>query len=1027
MTTLLGIAGVVLSLPAWAVFLHGCWRIVRFVSRGTPTTTRTDRPFSRAFQVLRKVFGHGEMMPKPAVAIAHWLVMVGFLFGVVVWFEAYIQTFNPAGGWPWLHELRVYRLLEEVLGLGTVVGILFLFITRLRVGRANRVDRFYGSNATAAHFVEAVVFLEGLGILLVKAGAIATYGGYSPWTDWVTGPLSQLLPAAPLMVSGFALFKLLTGMTWLIVVGRNLHWGVSWHRILAFFNLFLTRNYDGSPSLGALSPLMDGPRPLRLADLEQSEPASLGTGTVGDASWKMLLDSATCTECGRCQAVCPAWNTEKPLSPKLLMMSLRDAALHADLTPEDSHDGVDVLKLVGANQAVTEDVLWSCTNCGACVEQCPVDIEHIDHVANLRRYQVLEESAFPSELTGLFKNLENKGNPWGRNSRDRRAWIERARKDGIEVPIFGEDVADFSDTEYLLWVGCAGSLDEDGVATSRAIVELLHTAGVKFAVLAQDETCTGDPARRAGNELLFQTLAEQNVSTLNQVFDGVPPRQRKIITSCAHCFNTLRNEYPDFDGHYDVFHHTQLLNRLVREKLITPVPRGPENRRPLTYHDPCFLGRHNKVFDPPRELLASTGMELREMPRNRDDGFCCGAGGARMFMEENIGQRISDNRAAEAVATGAETIAVGCPFCNTMLGAGVKATANKQGNAPVIKDVAQLMRDSITIDGALPPARPKAFLERPTRVAAPRSATKNVPLPGPESHAAEDAGQTPAAPTPAAPTPAAPKAATPPAAQPAAPTPATPKAASPQAAAPQAAVPAPAVPKPSTPAPATPAAPRPAAPTPATPKAATPQPATPQATVPTPATPKPATPKAAVPTPATPQAAVPKAATPATPQSATPKAAAPQPATPKAAVPTPAVPKPATPAPATPKAATPQPAVPKTATPKPAAPKAATPQPAVPQPATPKAAAPAPAVPKPATPTPATPKAATPKAATPQAAVPKAATPKPATPQPAVPQPAVPAPTAPPPAVPQPMSGRDAGSDASTSAQHDDSEDGTQT
>ncbi|WP_151641413.1 (Fe-S)-binding protein, partial [Corynebacterium sp. 11A] len=780
MTTLLGIAGVVLSLPAWAVFLHGCWRIVRFVSRGTPTTTRTDRPFSRAFQVLRKVFGHGEMMPKPAVAIAHWLVMVGFLFGVVVWFEAYIQTFNPAGGWPWLHELRVYRLLEEVLGLGTVVGILFLFTTRLRVGRANRVDRFYGSNATAAHFVEAVVFLEGLGILLVKAGAIATYGGYSPWTDWVTGPLSQLLPAAPLMVSGFALFKLLTGMTWLIVVGRNLHWGVSWHRILAFFNLFFTRNYDGSPSLGALSPLMDGPRPLRLADLEQSEPASLGTGTVGDASWKMLLDSATCTECGRCQAVCPAWNTEKPLSPKLLMMSLRDAALHADLTPEDSHDGVDVLKLVGANQAVTEDVLWSCTNCGACVEQCPVDIEHIDHVANLRRYQVLEESAFPSELTGLFKNLENKGNPWGRNSRDRRAWIERARKDGIEVPIFGEDVADFSDTEYLLWVGCAGSLDEDGVATSRAIVELLHTAGVKFAVLAQDETCTGDPARRAGNELLFQTLAEQNVSTLNQVFDGVPPRQRKIITSCAHCFNTLRNEYPDFDGNYDVFHHTQLLNRLVREKLITPVPRGPENRRPLTYHDPCFLGRHNKVFDPPRELLASTGMELREMPRNRDDGFCCGAGGARMFMEENIGQRISDNRAAEAVATGAETIAVGCPFCNTMLGAGVKATASKQATAPVIKDVAQLMRDSITIDGALPPARPKAFLERPTRVAAPRSATKNAPIPAPESPAAEDAGKTPATPIPAAPTPAAPKAATPPAARPAAPTPATPKAASPQ-------------------------------------------------------------------------------------------------------------------------------------------------------------------------------------------------------------------------------------------------------
>ncbi|MFC2586645.1 MAG: (Fe-S)-binding protein, partial [Corynebacterium matruchotii] len=534
------------------------------------------------------------------------------------------------------------------------------------------------SNALSAFFVEGVIFLEGAGMLLVKAGKIATYGHASPWADFFTQYLARFLPASPIMVSAFALFKLLVGMVWLVVVARNLTWGVAWHRFLAFFNIFFQRNPDGAPALGKVLPLYDGTTELTIDTIE--EDSSLGTGRLQDASWKMLLDAATCTECGRCQTQCPSWKTGKPLSPKLFVTDIRDAAVANASYLQDpdtfatdtTYSDVDLLKLVGESNVIHPDVLWSCTNCGACVEQCPVDIEHIDHVVNMRRFQVLAESDFPSELVGMFKNLEVKGNPWGRNNAERASWITEARRDGIEVPVFGEDAKSFDDIEYLFWVGCAGAFDDDGKRTTRAVVELLHTAGVKFAVLSKAERCTGDPARRAGNEFLFQQLALENIDTLNGVFSGVPKGQRKIITTCPHCFNTFRNEYPDFDGYFDVFHHTQLLNRLVRDKLLTPIPRGPKDRKPITYHDPCFLGRHNKVFDPPRELLGATGADLVEMPRNRNEGFCCGAGGARMFMEENLGTRINENRAAEAVATGAAEIAVGCPFCNTMMVSGVK-------------------------------------------------------------------------------------------------------------------------------------------------------------------------------------------------------------------------------------------------------------------------------------------------------------------------------------------------------------------
>ncbi|RNE50062.1 hypothetical protein C5L39_00900 [Corynebacterium alimapuense] len=917
---MLGSIGIALAIPAFIYFGFAAFRIFRLIRSGQPLPagSRTDQPIRRLVQVAIEVFGHTHFKGRPVVNTAHWLVMVGFMFGVLVWFEAFIQTFNPAAGWPIISHWAIYHFIEEILAVGTILGIVALIVIRIITGTKSRASRFYASNATAARTIETIVLIEGLGILFVKAGRIATFGGGSLWADFLSIHIAKLLPASPVMVSVFALIKLLVGMAFLVLMARYLSWGVGWHRFLAAFNIYFQRNADGAKATGALNPMVSKGKALTLDNVEDDD--VLGIGTLGDASWKLLLDTSTCTECGRCQDLCPAWNTEKPLNPKLLMTDLRDAVVDNDYL--DQHSSMDVLKLAGQGGVISDEVLWSCTNCGACVDQCPVDIEHIDHIADLRRFRVLSDSEFPSELTGLFKNLETKGNPWGRNNSERASWVEEARRDGLPVPVIGEDLEDFSDTEYLFWVGCAGAFDEDGRRTTRAVIDLLHTAGVKYAVLSTGETCSGDPARRAGNEFLFQMLATENIESLNNVFEGVPTGQRKIITTCPHCFNTIRNEYSDFGGHFDVFHHTQLLNRLVREKLLTPVPRSPENRKPITYHDPCFLGRHNQVYDPPRELLDVTGVELREMDNSREEAFCCGAGGARMFMEEKTGRRVNEFRAEQALTTGAEEIATGCPFCNTMFTGGVKALDSAQTS---IKDVSVMLRDSVLIDGQLPPARTPAFLGTPrprpsTKSAAPKSSEETAPITTP---AAAPPATPPAAPSvPAIPgAPAAPGSAVPPA--PAAPVvPAAPGSAVPPApaapAAPGSAVPsapiAPSVPAaPSSavpPAPAAPAAPGSAVPAaPAAPAApGTAVPAAPGSAVP-PAPAAPAAPGSAVPSapvsPAVPKApgsAVPPApAAPVAPGSAVPSApVAPSvPAAPGSAVP------PAPPAPAAPGAATP--------------------------------------------------------------------------------------------------------------------------
>lgn len=418
-TVAVGVIGVLLSLPCWFIFIKGFTHMVKTIMVGQKTYGHTGEWGARIWTMIREIVGHTKMAKKPGVAIAHWFVMVGFLLGSLVWFEAYIQTFWPAGGWPILKDLTAWHFIDEILGLGTTLGILALIIVRQTNKGKERLSRFYGSDAKAAYFVEAVVLIEGLGMMLVKAAKLATYGdphhdNVWNWANFVTGGIAQILPASAEMVSIFALIKLLSGMVWLFVVGRNLTWGVAWHRFLAFANILLKRNADGYNALGAAKPMTSRGEIL---ELEEADPEvdSMGTGVVTDHSWKALLDFSSCTECGRCQEQCPAWNTAKPLSPKLLVNRLRDHAYASApyLLGGDTENELVAKPLVGDGDAgvIDQDVLWSCTNCGACVEQCPVDIEHIDHIVDMRRYQVLVESDFPTELAGLFKNLETKGNP----------------------------------------------------------------------------------------------------------------------------------------------------------------------------------------------------------------------------------------------------------------------------------------------------------------------------------------------------------------------------------------------------------------------------------------------------------------------------------------------------------------------------------------------------------------------------------------------------------------------------------------
>ena len=695
-----------------AVFARGVATIVRTVRVGRPAPGRLAPVGPRLATLAREVVGHGRFQGKPVVRAAHWVVMVSFPLLFLTLLTGYGQLVDPHYGLPLIGHLAPLEWAIEAFAWASLLGILALIALRLRIQPRPRADeatqrrsRFFGSNRAQAFYVEAVVLVVVLAVILLRGleyallaqdpatAALAT-AWHFPLTGWFGAswvPVATTTLENAVVVT--ATVKILVSMSWFVVVGLQPTMGVAWHRFLAIVNLYARRESRGGPALGPLQPLAlaDG-TPVDLAALEDlPDDARLGAGAIEDLTWKGLLDLATCTECGRCQDQCPAWATGKPLSPKLLTLALRDhaaatapylraaAAAGAADGSADGHAGLDLL----ASGVVDPDALWACTMCGACVQQCPVDIEHVDTIVDIRRYQVLMESAFPKELGGTFTKLERQGNPWGLPARARLDW---AKGLDFDVPVVGADVESAADVDYLFWVGCAGAYEDRAKKTSRAVAELLHIAGVSFAVLGDGESCTGDPARRAGNEVLFQMLASANVEALQEA------GAQRIVVTCAHCFNTIAREYPQLGGRFEVVHHSVLLEQLVAEgRLVPTAPEGADASR-VTYHDPCYLGRHNQVYTPPRELLgALAGVEVTEMPRTQETSFCCGAGGARMWMEESIGTRISTARADEAVATGADVVVTACPFCTVMLTDGVSAA----GGTAEVADIAVLLLDRV--------------------------------------------------------------------------------------------------------------------------------------------------------------------------------------------------------------------------------------------------------------------------------------------------------------------------------------------
>jgi Fe-S oxidoreductase len=662
------------------LFVNGK-KLLAIFRKGQPDPTRKNNPGSRLSHMLGEILGHTKMLNFTATGIAHWVVMVGFfaLFGTLL--TAYGQVLDPNFTLPFIGHFIPYEYFTELITLLTGLGILGLIFIRqyTRIFQKGKRSRFFGSGSLKAYYVEATIVAIVICVSLLRGleGALSADTSWSwhyPFSWRLVLVFKQLsLGSITNWIQIIAATKIVVSMLWFIVIALNLTMGVAWHRFLAFFNVYYRRHSDGTNSLGALPEMLSHGHPIDFDD--PAEEDIFGLGTRADISWKGLLDMTTCTECGRCQSQCPAWHTDKPLSPKLLIMAMRDHAMAKVVETES---------IVGPNAPISYDVLWSCTTCGACVNECPVDIEHIDHIVNMRRFQVLVESEFPSELGGTFRNLENSGNPWGANRSDRDGWIAEC-----DFPIRIVEGELPEDIDYLFWVGCAGAFEERAKKTTKAVAELLYMAGVKFAVLGKRETCTGDPARRAGNEFLYQILAKENIATFNEVFASRPEKvKKKIVVTCPHCFTTIGRDYAQSGFELEILHHTQLLNQLVREGKLTPVNKSEKT---LTYHDPCYLGRHNQIYSPPRELLGATGIEVTEMPRNKERSFCCGGGGGRMWMEEKLGSRINMNRVDEALATGVEEVAVACPFCRVMVSDGVSA---RESSVEVL-DVAQALLRSV--------------------------------------------------------------------------------------------------------------------------------------------------------------------------------------------------------------------------------------------------------------------------------------------------------------------------------------------
>jgi Fe-S oxidoreductase len=684
--TLLGMPGTVLFglvlAFGLAFFAYTMSRRIQLLTLGAGAPDdRLDRPWRRLRSVLTYGLFQKKMFRDPYAGLYHALIFGGFVVLTVRTSALVFEGLFPGAALPFLGKgfWEGYLLLKDVVLVTTLAGVV-LALGRRHVFRKERLDPSFDADlillligflmvtdlaAGGARFAllgkrafdvavsvgagSAVFSSKVIGHADAARAALAYDASFEPVTFFLSKKIFSSL-------SPVSLQSIYFGAWWghlvaILVFGNYLPYAKHFHVITALPNLYFAK--------------LDPAGKMATFDIEKAaESERFGVAKIEDFSWKQKLDFFTCTECGRCREICPTHLTGKPLSPKTLTVDLRNA-LYAeadDLIDADSGrgDGTAEARLAGRKPLIggwiDEGAVWACTTCRYCEHACPVGITYVDKITDMRRHLVLEKSEFPKEAQTSFNGMERQGNPWNLPAADRGAWAK-----DLPFPVLTmAEAAEAGGVEVLFWVGCAGSYEERGKKVSQALARLLHEAGVTYAILGSEETCTGDAARRLGNEYLFQTLAQQNVETMNRY--GV----KKIVTNCPHCFNTLANEYPDFGGTYEVVHGTTLVARLVAEGRITLTGRVDQS---ISFHDPCYLGRHNGVYEAPRDILnAIPGLTVKELPRSRDNGLCCGAGGGRMWLDETLGTRINQARYAEIQGNGTDAVGVSCPFCMVMLG-----------------------------------------------------------------------------------------------------------------------------------------------------------------------------------------------------------------------------------------------------------------------------------------------------------------------------------------------------------------------
>jgi Fe-S oxidoreductase len=627
---------------------------------------RFDNIPTRIKNVLKVAIGQTKILRDPVAGLVHVLIFWGFLLFIFAVIEAIIQGFYSPFTLEFLGPIfSIITITQDVFGLLVLLAVLYALyrryfqnIKRLDHGKESLID----ATIVLVLIMFVVISMFGQNISSIAANNFQLH-------DWEVRPISANL--APIFFgsaqnTASLWYEIFWWMHILVIFGfmnflpysKHLHVFTSIPNV--YFEKLGVKKYE-----------------IKSIDLEDETIEQFGAADIEHLSWKQMLDGYTCTECGRCSDACPANFTGKLLSPREIIINARKRTEEKAPLLINKSENTEILEKTLIHNYIKPEELWACTTCGACVQECPVTIEHLDTIVDMRRNLVLMESEFPNELNTVFKNLETNFSPWAFNPQDRANWAE-----GLDVKTMAED----PECEYLFWVGCAGSFDSRYQKVSQTIVKLFNKAGVSFRILGTEEKCNGDTARRLGNEYLAQMMMIENVHTLNQY------KVQKIVTGCPHCFNSLKVEYPQFGGIFEVYHHTEVLEELVESGKLQ-LKENNENHE-ITYHDSCYLGRYNEIYNSPRNSLNSiAGINLVEMQRNKDRGFCCGAGGGRMFLEETEGTKINLDRTKEALETGADTVASACPFCMTMLSDGIKDFEKEEEVA--VKDIAEILLENL--------------------------------------------------------------------------------------------------------------------------------------------------------------------------------------------------------------------------------------------------------------------------------------------------------------------------------------------